>query len=179
MFGRWELDLEITTLPAMRPLLRHVSRSVVDSIIAPVPSTSRLCALKIRSTHGVRPSICIECRLRGHARPYSDNNKPSPYAVPKNDGSMNTLDPLLQSSSNGTRHAPPQNLPSHEEERRSRVSKHLSHVMDNLQSNIFIAGKRLNDLTGYSGIEAMKKEIEEQGTHPRTPLSLPAISHNN
>ncbi len=51
--------------------------------------------------------------------------------------------------------------------------------MDNLQSNIFIAGKRLNDLTGYSGIEAMKKEIEEQGTHPRTPLSLPAISHNN
>ena len=38
--------------------------------------------------------------------------------------------------------------------------------MDNLQSNIFIAGKRLNDLTGYSGIEAMKKDIEEQGTPP-------------
>lgn len=35
--------------------------------------------------------------------------------------------------------------------------------MDHLQSNVFIAGQRLNDLTGYSGIEALKKEIEEQG----------------
>lgn len=34
--------------------------------------------------------------------------------------------------------------------------------MDNLQSNIFIAGQRLNDLTGYSGIEALKKDIEQQ-----------------
>jgi sensitive to high expression protein 9 len=35
--------------------------------------------------------------------------------------------------------------------------------MDHLQSNIFIAGQRLNDLTGYSGIEALKREIEKQG----------------
>ena len=34
--------------------------------------------------------------------------------------------------------------------------------MDNVQSNIFIAGQRLNDLTGYSGIEALKKETEYQ-----------------
>ena len=54
-------------------------------------------------------------------------------------------------------------LPSHEEGRRSHVAKRFSHVMDNLQTNIFVAGQRLNDLTGYSGIEALKKEIEEQG----------------
>lgn len=54
-------------------------------------------------------------------------------------------------------------LPSHEESRRSQVSKKFSHVMDHLQSNIFIAGQRLNDLTGYSGIEVLKKEIEDQG----------------
>lgn len=35
--------------------------------------------------------------------------------------------------------------------------------MDNVQSNIFFAGQRLNDLTGYSGIEALKRDIEEQG----------------
>jgi len=40
--------------------------------------------------------------------------------------------------------------------------------MDNLQSNIFIAGQRLNDLTGYSGIEALKKEIEDQEELVRT-----------
>ena len=54
-------------------------------------------------------------------------------------------------------------LPSEEEGRRSHLSKRFSHVMDHLQSNIFIAGQRLNDLTGYSGIEALKKDIEQQG----------------
>ena len=54
-------------------------------------------------------------------------------------------------------------LPSQEEGQRSHISRRFTHLMDNLQSNIFIAGQRLNDLTGYSGIEALKKEIEEQG----------------
>lgn len=34
--------------------------------------------------------------------------------------------------------------------------------MDHLQSNIFIAGQRLNDLTGYSAIEALKNDIDKQ-----------------
>ena len=34
--------------------------------------------------------------------------------------------------------------------------------MDNMQSNIFTASQRLNDLTGYTGIEELKKEIEGQ-----------------
>lgn len=56
-------------------------------------------------------------------------------------------------------------LPSQEENRRSPISKRFNHVMDHLQSNLFIAGQRLNDLTGYSGIEALKRDIEEQGQH--------------
>lgn len=59
--------------------------------------------------------------------------------------------------------APRSDLPSHEEGRRSHISKSFTRVMDHLQSNIFIAGQRLNDLTGYSGIEALKKDIEIQG----------------
>ena len=39
-------------------------------------------------------------------------------------------------------------------------------MMDNLQSNVFVAGQRLNDLTGYSSIEALKNDIHFQGTHP-------------
>lgn len=54
-------------------------------------------------------------------------------------------------------------LPSRMEGRRSDAAKRFSHLMDHLQSNIFIAGQRLNDLTGYSGIEALKKDIESQG----------------
>jgi len=34
--------------------------------------------------------------------------------------------------------------------------------MDNMQSQIFVASQRLNDLTGYSSIESLKKEIEHQ-----------------
>ena len=62
-------------------------------------------------------------------------------------------------------------LPSQKEGRRSQMSKRLSHLMDDLQSNIFIAGQRLNDLTGYSGIETLKKDIEQQGRFVVGPLS--------
>lgn len=54
-------------------------------------------------------------------------------------------------------------LPSYLESRRSQISKQFSTMMDNLQSNIFVAGQRLNDITGYSEIEALKKEIHIQG----------------
>lgn len=54
-------------------------------------------------------------------------------------------------------------LPSYFESRRSKWSKQFSSMMDNVQSNVFVAGQRLNDLTGYSGIEALKNEIHAQG----------------
>lgn len=57
-------------------------------------------------------------------------------------------------------------LPSFVEERRSKMSKQFTTMMDNLQSNVFVAGQRLNDLTGYSGIEALKNEVQEQGLSP-------------
>lgn len=57
-----------------------------------------------------------------------------------------------------------EDLPSQEEGRRSQLSKQFTNLMDNLQSNIFIVGQRLNDLTGYSAIEKLKKEIESHGT---------------
>ncbi|KAF9894750.1 sensitivity to high expression protein she9 [Aspergillus nanangensis] len=53
-------------------------------------------------------------------------------------------------------------LPSYLEERRSRFSKQFTTMMDNVQSNVFVAGQRLNDLTGYSSIEALKNEIHNQ-----------------
>ncbi|KAL5003101.1 sensitive to high expression protein 9-like protein, mitochondrial [Aspergillus recurvatus] len=53
-------------------------------------------------------------------------------------------------------------LPSYIENRRSQFSKQFTTWMDNLQSNVFVAGQRLNDLTGYSSIEALKRSIQEQ-----------------
>ncbi|KAL3488880.1 Mdm33 family-domain-containing protein [Aspergillus germanicus] len=53
-------------------------------------------------------------------------------------------------------------LPSYLENRRSQFSKQFTAMMDNLQSNVFVAGQRLNDLTGYTSIEALKRDIHEQ-----------------
>ncbi|KAL4950649.1 Mdm33 family-domain-containing protein [Aspergillus filifer] len=61
-----------------------------------------------------------------------------------------------------SKQAVPGGLPSYLENRRSQFAKQFSTVMDNLQSNVFVAGQRLNDLTGYSSIEALKRSIQEQ-----------------
>ena len=47
--------------------------------------------------------------------------------------------------------------------RRSHVASRFSAAMDHIQSRLFMASQRLNDLTGYSGIESMKREIKAQG----------------
>ncbi|CAG7919645.1 unnamed protein product [Penicillium olsonii] len=62
-------------------------------------------------------------------------------------------------------------LPSYLESRRSKWSKQFDEAMDNLQSNVFVAGQRLNDLTGYSSIEALKNEIQFQEERLRTARS--------
>lgn len=67
----------------------------------------------------------------------------------------------------------PGGLPSYLESRRSKLSKQFTTMMDNLQSNVFVAGQRLNDLTGYSGIEALKNEIHSQGTQHASRTNKP------
>ncbi|KAJ5558243.1 Mitochondrial distribution and morphology family 33 [Penicillium sp. DV-2018c] len=59
-------------------------------------------------------------------------------------------------------------LPSYLESRRSKWSKQFSSLMDNVQSNVFVAGQRLNDLTGYSAIEALKNDIHFHEDRLRT-----------
>ncbi|KAI9831728.1 MAG: sensitivity to high expression protein she9 [Phylliscum demangeonii] len=57
---------------------------------------------------------------------------------------------------------PPATLPSQAEDQRWRLSKRASSLMDQVQGNLFLASRRLNDLTGYSGIEALKRSIDGQ-----------------
>jgi sensitive to high expression protein 9, mitochondrial len=42
------------------------------------------------------------------------------------------------------------------------IRARFGHFMDNFQSHLFIASRRLNDLTGYSTIEALKNDIAAQ-----------------
>lgn len=54
-------------------------------------------------------------------------------------------------------------LPSQAEGRRSNFAKKFGDLMDKMQSNVFLAGRHLNDLTGYSSIEKLKQDIMAQG----------------
>ncbi|EXJ55980.1 hypothetical protein A1O7_08911 [Cladophialophora yegresii CBS 114405] len=53
-------------------------------------------------------------------------------------------------------------LPDSIAARYAHLQKRFGHFMDNFQTHIFTASRRLNDLTGYSGIEALKNDIEHQ-----------------
>ncbi|GFF25655.1 hypothetical protein IFM46972_01490 [Aspergillus udagawae] len=89
----------------------------------------------------------------------AETQRPSPAA-----GEQETLSGLGQDAKNEPKPEPAEKkgLPSYLEERRSQLSKQFTEMMDNLQSNVFVAGQRLNDLTGYSAIEALKKDIQLQ-----------------
>ncbi|KAG5935118.1 hypothetical protein E4U53_000505 [Claviceps sorghi] len=51
-------------------------------------------------------------------------------------------------------------LPSETDSRRSNLNQRFSHVMDNVQARVLTASQTLNDITGYSAIEAIKNENE-------------------
>jgi len=61
---------------------------------------------------------------------------------------------------------PDEELPSHQEQKRWRLSKRFNQIMDDLMPKLALASQRINNYTGtdYSGIEALRKEITEQGT---------------
>ena len=70
-------------------------------------------------------------------------------------------------------------LPSYLENRRSQMSKQFTTMMDNIQANVFVAGQRLNDLTGYSAIEALKRDIQTQGTNRQRTSRTTACTPTN
>lgn len=74
----------------------------------------------------------------------------------------------------------PRALPSSAEGRRSHAAKRFSHIMDHLQSNIFVASQRINDLTGYSGIESLKNDIiglEQQVSESQEAVRLARLAY--
>ena len=166
----------------MRLLVKHASSTSIDSIYS---TATRLSSARGRldSTHYVlKPWICQQCRQGsqtfGRFLPHLRNQGSVNYfekrgllyrqraKLPKVVArrlSTETQSKIEQYGDHNPAKATRKELPSQEEGRRSHVSRRFTHLMDHLQSNIFIAGQRLNDLTGYSGIEALKKDIEEQG----------------
>lgn len=131
----------------MKPLTRLLApRLIFDPIVA-APATR---SLRLSSPSSfIRPSTCLQCRIRAQVRRYADSPKPSSPLQP----SSQSADPTTP------REDAAEELPSAAQNRRSAVSKRFTNIMDHMQGNIFLASQRINDLTGYSGIEALKARI--------------------
>ncbi|KAI6711601.1 hypothetical protein JHW43_005879 [Diplocarpon mali] len=144
--------------PAMKLLARFVSRLSFDSIASSPARKS----LRIPSRPSLRSTACLQCRIRSQIRHFSDPPKiPSSARTSDTPSSPSSSPPptLENACRTSVPDEEPTDLPSAEDGRRLAVTKRLSHVMDQLQGNIFIASQRINDLTGYSGIEALKERI--------------------
>lgn len=152
----------------MRPSVGHVSRPPFLSFIASLRSRKFSPACSRVKDLASRP-LGYECHTTAPSRSQNPLLVSNEHVrCLKKPGQRLFVKVIIrQESSNAgagnVPNSPRTDLPSHEEGRRSHVSKSFSRVMDHLQSNIFIAGQRLNDLTGYSGIEALKQDIKKQG----------------
>ncbi|KAE8447711.1 hypothetical protein EG329_010518 [Mollisiaceae sp. DMI_Dod_QoI] len=143
----------------MQPICRFAPRLFFDTIA----TTSARRAIRIADRPSLRPSICLQCSIRTQRRLFADSPKPpsSSNSTPSQE-STNTSPPLPKQEEpfqNGMPEDFSSELPSAEEGRRLAVTKRFSKLMDHLQGNIFVASQRINDLTGYSGIEALKERI--------------------
>lgn len=60
---------------------------------------------------------------------------------------------------------PDEHLPSHRERQRWDFSKRLSELMDEVLPKLAVVTQKVNTYTGtdYSGVEALRREIKEQG----------------
>ncbi|KAM0138952.1 hypothetical protein ACHAO1_003280 [Botrytis cinerea] len=161
----------------MQPLARLVPRFAIDSGSVSISRT-----LRISPRPSVKSSICLQCRIGPPSlrRHFADDQRPiieppphlRPKVTPPPEEPKPQVEekptPAPESSKQDVSPSPkPEKdgeLPSTLESRRLAVTKKLSHLMDHMQGNIFIASQRINDLTGYSGIEALKNKITDLET---------------
>jgi sensitive to high expression protein 9, mitochondrial len=125
-----------------------------------------------------QPGVCLICQLRTHSARFSSStrrwqdrsqtkDKGQASAIAREPDSKAEENAISASQDNiseaNIAHQDEERLPSESERRRSRLVKQFSQMMDNVQGNVFIVGQRLNDLTGYSAIEKLKKDIDSYG----------------
>lgn len=91
---------------------------------------------------------------------------PDPSVPPREDLHPTTTPEPPIVDAEAVRRVPDEELPSHREKTRWDISKRFSRLMDELLPKLATVGQKVNTFTGtdYSGIEALRREIKEQGT---------------
>ncbi|KAL9113094.1 MAG: hypothetical protein Q9227_002706 [Pyrenula ochraceoflavens] len=109
-----------------------------------------------------RPRICSRTRLLPKDQSLSYSTEPQNSGRDTSSPDSQRSNPQSQRSPSQSHIKPPSSthpLPSNAEHARSLLSKRFTHLLDNMQSLLLTSSQRLNDLTGYTGIEALKSQI--------------------
>ncbi|KAH8900216.1 hypothetical protein GQ53DRAFT_741168 [Thozetella sp. PMI_491] len=149
---------------AVRVLNRPMRSLLLDQYAQISRPTPRFPKLRHDSRNA--SPLCLSCTIRAGFRLYSTDSK-TPDAAKKSEAAApsSTADQEPSLQSDGARPeqgatsppSPDLELPSASEAKRSVASARFSHFMDDLQSRALVAGQKLNDLTGYTAIEAIKE----------------------
>lgn len=146
-----------------------------DSSEAPTPEI--ISEIKQTITHDLKPnddSVSAEIKHQDVTRIH---HKPEPQKKRKDDDTSQNIDglvnvlatsatlkgnkfPHIDDKINQEIHSEIDNLPSQKENRKSDFSKKITLRLESLQETILKATRALNDVTGYSAIEKLKKSIE-------------------
>ncbi|KAF2423562.1 hypothetical protein EJ08DRAFT_639919 [Tothia fuscella] len=107
-------------------------------------------------------------RVRQEDKPSKPAHSTSDTPVPRPDVTAELPKPEVSKSKpadgSTVKAVPDEDLPSHQERMRWKISKKFYQIMDDLMPKIALAGQKINSYTGtdYTGIEALRKEIIDQ-----------------
>ncbi|KAK9770208.1 putative Mdm33 family-domain-containing protein [Seiridium cardinale] len=123
-----------------------------------------------------------------HLRPIEDRPEP-PFSSTQSDTTTSTSSPPPDATPDAsTAESSPEtsfkdgaesSLPSQAESQRSTLSTAFTSFMDQAQSKLFLASRRINDLTGYSGIETLKDQITNLETSLSTAQETLRLARND
>jgi sensitive to high expression protein 9 len=93
--------------------------------------------------------------------------EPPPTEVQKPQQEDAEATPTRDESLDNIARVPDEHLPSHQERQRWDLSRRFSEAMDELLPKLAVVGHKVNTYTGtdYSGVEALRREIKEQGRY--------------
>lgn len=124
------------------------------------------------------PTACVQCSIRGiglQGRFYSSQIPPKdPESSSNSKSTEEETKPELESKPRTDEGNPEHvtseptsklhELPSTTDSRRAELTQKFSHFMDNLQARVLTASQTLNDITGYTSIEGIKRQNFELET---------------
>ncbi|KXJ92161.1 Mdm33 family-domain-containing protein [Microdochium bolleyi] len=107
-----------------------------------------------------------EARLAQETRPPQMRSQAEPEARPSSTKNQTTTTTTTTTSQSATKtrpspsaHEEDPSLPSSIRSKTSPVAVSLSNFIDRAQTTLFTASQRINDLTGYTGIETLKERV--------------------